>query len=78
MRSRVESENSDKEKKIAQLQDFVARFSAGTRASQVQSRKKAIEKLQMADLKRSNIDVYKRQGQCGSCLMSIRSRCYED
>jgi ATPase subunit of ABC transporter with duplicated ATPase domains len=55
VRSRVESENSDKEKKIAQLQDFVARFSAGTRASQVQSRKKAIEKLQMADLKRSNI-----------------------
>ncbi len=55
VRSRIESENSDKEKKIAQLQDFVARFSAGTRASQVQSRKKQIEKLQLSDLKRSNI-----------------------
>jgi ATPase subunit of ABC transporter with duplicated ATPase domains len=55
VRSRIESENSDKSKKIAQLQEFVARFSAGTRASQVQSRKKQIEKLQLSDLKRSNI-----------------------
>ena len=30
--SRIESENAEKQKKIAQLQDFVARFSAGTRA----------------------------------------------
>ncbi len=56
VRSRIESENAEKQKKIAQLQDFVARFSAGTRASQVQSRKKAMEKLQLADLKRSNIE----------------------
>src|SRR5678815_3655626 len=56
IRSRVESENSDRRKKIAQLQDFVARFGAGTRASQVQSRKKEIEKLQVADLKKSNIE----------------------
>ena len=53
---RVESENAEKQKKIAQLQDFVARFGAGTRASQVQSRKKQIEKLQLDDLKRSNIE----------------------
>ena len=32
-----------------------ARFHAGTRASQVQSRAKAIEKLKLEDLKRSNI-----------------------
>jgi len=55
LRSRVESENSEKQKKIAQLQDFIARFHAGTRASQVQSRAKQIEKLKMEDLKRSNI-----------------------
>ncbi len=54
-RSRVESENDEKKKKISQLQEFVARFSAGTRSSQVQSRIKAMEKLQLADLKRSNI-----------------------
>jgi|CXWL01.1.fsa_nt_gi ATPase subunit of ABC transporter with duplicated ATPase domains len=55
VRSRVESENSEKTKKIAQLQDFIARFHAGTRASQVQSRAKQIDKLKMDDLKRSNI-----------------------
>jgi ATPase subunit of ABC transporter with duplicated ATPase domains len=55
VRSRVESENADKKKKIDQLKDFVARFGAGTRASQVQSRKKQIEKLGLNDLKRSNI-----------------------
>ncbi len=55
VRSRIESDNSDKAKKVAQLKDFIARFGAGTRASQVQGRKKEIEKLQGNDLKRSNI-----------------------
>jgi ATPase subunit of ABC transporter with duplicated ATPase domains len=55
LRSRVEDENAEKSKKISQLQDFVARFSAGTRASQVQSRKNQLEKLKTEDLKRSNI-----------------------
>ena len=44
IRSRVEAENAQREKKIAQLQDFIARFSAGTRASQVTSRKKEVER----------------------------------
>src|SRR5438105_6358250 len=55
VRSRVESETGEKKKKIAQLQEFIARFSAGTRASQVQSRKNQLEKLKVEDLKRSNI-----------------------
>ena len=55
VRSRIESENADRSKKREQLQDFIARFSAGTRASQVQSRKKALEKLSLADVKKSNI-----------------------
>jgi ATPase subunit of ABC transporter with duplicated ATPase domains len=55
VRSRIESENADKMKKRAQLQDFVARFSAGTRASQVQSRIKQMEKLSVAEMKKSNI-----------------------
>ena len=55
VRSRIESENADKSKKVEQLKDFIARFGAGTRASQVQSRKKEIEKLQGNELKRSNI-----------------------
>ena len=56
VRSKVEQENAERGKKIAQLQDFVARFAAGTRGTQVQSRKKQIERLQLTDLKRSNIE----------------------
>jgi ATPase subunit of ABC transporter with duplicated ATPase domains len=56
VRERVEQENAERKKKIDQLNDFVARFHAGTRASQVQSRKKQIEKLTLADLKKSNIE----------------------
>src|SRR4051812_46432185 len=55
IRTRVESDNAQREKKIAQLNDFIARFSAGTRASQVQSRRKEVERLQTTDLARSNI-----------------------
>ncbi len=55
IRSRIEAENAQREKKIAQLNDFIARFAAGTRASQVTSRKKEVERLQTTDLARSNI-----------------------
>ncbi|MGA8594298.1 MAG: ATP-binding cassette domain-containing protein [Bryobacteraceae bacterium] len=55
IRARIESENAQREKKIAQLNEFIARFSAGTRASQVTSRKKEVERLQTQDLARSNI-----------------------
>src|SRR5437870_11317204 len=55
IRARIESQNEQREKKIAQLQDFIARCSAGTRASQVMSRKKEVERLQTSELARSNI-----------------------
>ena len=55
IRSRIEADNAQREKKIAQLNDFIARFSAGTRSSQVQSRRKEVERLQTNELARSNI-----------------------
>jgi ATPase subunit of ABC transporter with duplicated ATPase domains len=55
IRSTIESQNAQREKKIEQLNDFIARFSAGTRASQVASRRKEVERLQTNDLARSNI-----------------------
>src|SRR5579872_1488249 len=55
IRSQIEAQNSQREKKIAQLNEFIARFSAGTRSSQVQSRRKEVERLQLTDLARSNI-----------------------
>jgi ATPase subunit of ABC transporter with duplicated ATPase domains len=55
IRSQIESQNAQREKKISQLTEFIARFSAGTRSSQVQSRRKEVERLQVTDLARSNI-----------------------
>src|SRR5581483_7286399 len=55
IRSRIEQENAQREKKIAQLNEFIARFSAGTRSSQATSRKKEVERLQTAELAKSNI-----------------------
>jgi ATPase subunit of ABC transporter with duplicated ATPase domains len=55
IRARIETENAQREKKIAQLQDFIARFGAGTRASQTTSRRKEVERLQTTELARSNI-----------------------
>jgi ATPase subunit of ABC transporter with duplicated ATPase domains len=55
IRSRVEAGNAQREKKIAQLNEFIARFAAGTRSSQVTSRKKEVERLQTSDLAKSNI-----------------------
>jgi ATPase subunit of ABC transporter with duplicated ATPase domains len=55
IRSRLEAENAQREKKIAQLNEFIARFAAGTRSSQVTSRRKEVERLQTNDLARSNI-----------------------
>jgi ATPase subunit of ABC transporter with duplicated ATPase domains len=55
VRTTLESQNEQREKKIAQLNDFIARFGAGTRSSQVTSRKKEVERLQTSELARSNI-----------------------
>src|SRR6202012_6137677 len=46
IRSRLESENAQREKKIAQLNKSIPRYSAVPRSSQVTSRKKEVERLQ--------------------------------
>jgi ATPase subunit of ABC transporter with duplicated ATPase domains len=55
IRSRIEADKAQRDTKIAKLNDFIARFSAGTRSSQVQSRRKEVERLQTTELARSNI-----------------------
>lgn len=74
-----------KEKKIQQLQEFVQRFSAGSRASQVQSRKREIERLKSEDLKASNIQrPYIRftvpEKQPGKMIFKVESinKSYDD
>ena len=55
IRTKIEADNEQREKKIAQLNDFIARFGAGTRAAQTTSRRKEVERLQTTELARSNI-----------------------
>jgi ATPase subunit of ABC transporter with duplicated ATPase domains len=55
IRARVEAGNAHREKKIEQLKEFIARFSGGTRSSQVMSRKKEVERIQTSELAKSNI-----------------------
>jgi ATPase subunit of ABC transporter with duplicated ATPase domains len=55
VRTQIEAQNAQREKKISQLNEFIARFAAGTRSSQVQSRRKEVERLQVTELARSNI-----------------------
>ncbi len=56
-RGSLELANEARQKRISQLQEFVQRFRAGSRASQVKSREKQLGREQQAlnDLKRSNI-----------------------
>jgi len=55
-RIREEKSNSAKKKKITDLQDFIRRFGANAKkASQAQSRRRAMDKIELSDLKRSNI-----------------------
>lgn len=55
VRDRKLQEIKNKEKKIAQLKEFVSKFSAGTRASQVQSRMREMKRLEPGELSKSNI-----------------------
>lgn len=85
VRDRADSEAKSKEKKIAQLQEFVSRFGAGTRASQVQSRLREIDRLQPQESKKSNIQrPYIRfiptEKQPGKIVLKVEniSKAYDD
>src|SRR6478672_2065001 len=77
VRSQIESQNAQREKKIAQLNDFIARFSAGTRSSQVQSRRKEVERLQVTELAKSNIQrpflKFEQKRPSGKHILEIES-----
>jgi ATPase subunit of ABC transporter with duplicated ATPase domains len=80
VREREEGDAKSKEKKIAQLKEFVSRFGAGTRASQVQSRLREISRLQPQDLKKSNIQrPYIRfpitEKQAGKVVLKAEKLC---
>lgn len=79
-RERMSLENKNKEKKIAQLQEFVSKFGAGTRASQVQSRMREMERLRPEEVKASNIQrpyirFYPPEKVPGQRVFKIKNLC---
>lgn len=85
VRERATADAKSKEKKISQLREFVARFRSGTRASQVQSRLREIEKLQPQEQKKTNIQrPYIRfiptEKQPGKVILQVESisKSYSD
>jgi ATPase subunit of ABC transporter with duplicated ATPase domains len=77
IRSQIESQNAQREKKIDQLNEFIARFAAGTRSSQVQSRRKEVERLQVTELARSNIQrpylKFEQKRPSGKHILEVES-----
>jgi len=75
IRSQIEAQNAQREKKISQLNEFIARFAAGTRSSQVQSRRKEVERLQVTELAKSNIQrpfiKFEQKRQSGKHILEI-------
>jgi ATPase subunit of ABC transporter with duplicated ATPase domains len=84
IRAQIEAQNAQREKKIAQLNEFIARFSAGTRSSQVQSRRKEVERLEIKELARSNIQrpfiKFEQKRPSGKHVLEIEgvNKSYED
>src|SRR5271170_4883235 len=84
VRSQIESQNAQREKKISQLNEFIARFSAGTRSSQVQSRRKEVERLQVTELAKSNIQrpyiKFEQRRPSGKHILEVEhlSKAYGD
>src|ERR1700675_4374086 len=84
IRSQIESQKAQREKKISQLNEFIARFSAGTRSSQVQSRRKEVERLQVTELARSNIQrpyiKFEQKRPSGKHILEVEnlSKAYGD
>jgi ATPase subunit of ABC transporter with duplicated ATPase domains len=84
IRAQIEAQNAQREKKIAQLNEFIARFAAGTRSSQVQSRRKEVERLQVTELARSNIQrpyiKFEQKRPSGKHILEIEGlrKSYED
>jgi len=84
IRTQIEGQNAQREKKIAQLNEFIARFSAGTRSSQVQSRRKEVERLQVTELAKSNIQrpflKFDQKRPSGKHILELEgvSKSYDD
>ena len=76
----AEKHNASKQKKISELREFIQRFGANAKkASQAQSRRRAIAKIELVDLKRSNIARpfirFDQKAPSGKLVLSIDKLC---
>jgi ATPase subunit of ABC transporter with duplicated ATPase domains len=80
-RGALEFANAARQQKVEKLQEFVQRFRAGSRASQVKSREKQLdrEKQALVDLKRSNIQRpfirFEQSRPSGRSVLTIANLC---
>ena len=68
--------NASKQKKISELREFIQRFGANAKkASQAQSRRRQIKKIELTDLKRSNIQRpfirFESKTQSGKLVLTL-------
>ena len=79
-RTQSSKQNDAKKKRILELEDFIRRFGANAKkASQANSRRRAIEKIDMVDLKRSNIARpfirFELKKQSGKLVLGVDKVC---
>ena len=81
--SQVKNENKKKETKIAELKEFIARFSSNaSKARQATSRKKLLENITLDEMPLSSRKFpfvsFKPERECGKAVLSVESLCKSD
>jgi len=79
----MKDSNKKKEEKIKELEDFIRRFSANaSKSRQATSRKKALEKIQLDEIKASNRKYpyinFDLERELGNDVIIIDNVCYKD
>ena len=79
----MKDSNKKKEEKIKELEDFIRRFSANaSKSKQATSRKKALEKIQLDEIKASNRKYpyinFDLERELGNDVIIVDNICYKD
>ena len=83
IQKQMKDSNKKKEEKIKELEDFIRRFSANaSKSKQATSRKKALEKIQLDEIKASNRKYpyinFDLERELGNDVIIVDNICYKD
>ena len=83
IQKQMKDSNKKKEEKIKELEDFIRRFSANaSKSKQATSRKKALEKIQLDEIKASNRKYpyinFDLEREIGNDVIIVDNICYKD